>query len=75
MKVGYRQQLVFDLFYPAFSLGVLAFGAMTVSAGVVADAQVPASITLIDMSTHCSGSAVSDRSQVSLYVGIGMMFC
>ena len=47
----------------------LALGAMTVSAAVVADAQVGAGRTLIDVPAHGRGSAIPNQAQVRFCQG------
>jgi hypothetical protein len=52
MKIAYRQQILFPGLNPGFPLCILAFGTMPVTAAVVTDAHMPASVTGIDMSTQ-----------------------
>jgi hypothetical protein len=52
MKVWYRQQILLAIFNPCFSLGILAFGTMTVTARVVTDADMAALITFVNMSAQ-----------------------
>jgi hypothetical protein len=49
MKVGNGKKITFTVFDPCFALGVLAFRTMTVTTGVIADANVPAMIAPVNM--------------------------
>jgi hypothetical protein len=49
VKVRNREKIPFSVFNPGFPLGVLAFGTMTVTAGVIADANMPALIAPVNM--------------------------
>jgi hypothetical protein len=73
MKIAYRQQILFPVHYPAFTLGPLAFGAMTVSAGVVRYPDVSARITGIHMASHGHCPAMfnrMERAQVKQRLGM-----
>ncbi|HUX57843.1 MAG TPA: hypothetical protein VMV77_12770, partial [Bacteroidales bacterium] len=52
MKVWDRQQILFAAFYPCFTLRILALGTMTVTAGVVTDADMTALIAFVNMSAQ-----------------------
>ena len=52
MKIGNRKQILFAIFNPCFALRILALWAMPVTAGVIADANMPALIAFIFMSTQ-----------------------
>jgi hypothetical protein len=52
MEVRYRQQILLAAFHPCFPLRVLALWTMTITAGVVTDADMPALITFVDMSAQ-----------------------
>jgi hypothetical protein len=52
MKVRNRKKITFTVFNPGFPLGILALGTMTVTAGVVTDADMPALITFVNMSAQ-----------------------
>jgi hypothetical protein len=52
MKVWYRQQILLAVFNPGFTVSILALGTMTVTAGVVTDADMPALITFVNMSAQ-----------------------
>ena len=52
MEVRHRQQVLFAAFDPCFALGILAFGAMPVTAGVITDADMSALIAFVDMSAQ-----------------------
>jgi hypothetical protein len=58
MEVAGRQDLVFSFFKPTFSWHVLAFGAVPVPAGMVANAGQPAVVASLDMPAQASGAAV-----------------
>jgi hypothetical protein len=53
MKIWYRDQICFTAFDPCFSLGILAFGAMTIAAAIITYANMPALIALVNMSAQC----------------------
>jgi hypothetical protein len=71
MKIGNRQKIPFAVFNPCFALGVLAFGAMTVTTGVVTDAKVPALIATVNMATQRCGAATLQGAQRPTHVCIG----
>jgi hypothetical protein len=50
VEVGNRQQIPFAVFYPCFTLCVLTPGTMTITTGVIADANVPAFLAPVYMS-------------------------
>jgi hypothetical protein len=52
MKVWDRQQILLAILNPCFSLSILAFGTMTVTARVVTDADMAALITFVNMSAQ-----------------------
>ena len=52
MEVWHRQQILFTAFHPCFPIGILALWAMTVTAGVVTDADMPALIAFVNMSAQ-----------------------
>jgi hypothetical protein len=60
MKVSYGEQILFPGLKPSLFIQALTLGAMAIAAGVVGDLQLPAMITLIDMSAKLSGSADLD---------------
>jgi hypothetical protein len=51
MKIRYRQEILFTAFNPCFPLGILAFWTMTVTAAVVTDANVPAMIASVNVTS------------------------
>ena len=73
MKVGNRKKIAFAVFYPGFPLGVLALGTMTVTAGVIADANMPALIAPVNMATHRGAAATLQRAQGPAHIRIGPM--
>lgn len=73
MKVGNRKKIAFAVFYPGFPLGVLAFGTMTVTAGVIADANMPALIAPVNMAAHGGAAATLQRTQGPSHVCVGPM--
>jgi len=73
MKVGNRKKIPFSVFYPGFPLGILALGTMTVTAGVIADANMPALIAPVNMATHGSTAATLQRAQGSAHICVGPM--
>jgi hypothetical protein len=52
MKVWNRKQILLAIFYPYFSLGILALGTMTVTARVVTNADMTTLIAFINMSAQ-----------------------
>jgi len=52
MEVWHGQQILFTAFHPCFPIRILALGTMTVTAGVVTDADMPALITFVNMSAQ-----------------------
>ncbi len=60
MKIPYRQAFLQAGFYPSFTLCTLAFGAVPVAAAIVADADMSATVAGINVSTHCSRTAVGN---------------
>jgi hypothetical protein len=52
MEVWHGQQILFTAFNPCFPIRILALGTMTVTAGVVTDADMPALIAFVDMSAQ-----------------------
>jgi hypothetical protein len=52
MEIRYGKQILFTVCDPRFSLRILALGTMTVTAGVVTDADMPALIAFVDMSAQ-----------------------
>jgi hypothetical protein len=51
MEIRNRKKIPFTVFDPCFALGILAFRTMTVTTGVIADANVPAMVAPVNMST------------------------
>ena len=52
MKIRNRQQILLAAFNPCFPLSILAFGTMTVTAGVITDADMTALIAFVHMSAQ-----------------------
>jgi hypothetical protein len=52
MKIWHRQKILLAVFNPGFTVSILAFRTMTVTAGVVTDAGMSALITFVNMSTQ-----------------------
>jgi hypothetical protein len=52
MKVWNGKQILLTVFHPCFSPSILALWTMTVTAGVVTDADMPALITFVNMSAQ-----------------------
>lgn len=73
VKIGYRQKICFTVLYPGLALGILAFGAMTVTAAVITDANMPARVAFINMTSQSSGTTPEQCSESTFYVGIGGM--
>src|SRR5678815_5033738 len=59
MEVGHRQQFVFPCLYPCFPLSTLAFGAMTITATIIADAQMATGGTSIGMAAQRCGTTTA----------------
>ena len=57
-KIRHWKQLGFPVFNPFFAVFALTFRAVPVSAGVVADADVSALVTRIDMPAQSRSSAL-----------------
>jgi hypothetical protein len=53
MEIAAGQKFMLELIYPNNLLDVLAFGTMPVTAGIIAYALVPASVTMGHMASHC----------------------
>jgi hypothetical protein len=75
MKIPYRQQLLLPCLNPFFSLCTLAFRAMSVTATIITDADMSATVALICMSTQCSRSAISDGIQHTQVHGRWLVLC
>ncbi len=73
MKVANRKKIAFAVFYPGLPLGILALGTMTVTAGVIADANMPALIAPVNMAAQRSTAATLQRVQGPAYIRIGPM--
>lgn len=73
MKVRNRKKVAFAVFYPGFPLGVLALWTMTVTTGVIADANMPALIAPINMAAHGGAAATLQRTQGPSHVCVGPM--
>jgi len=52
MKVWHGQQILLAVFNPGFTVSILAFRTMTITAGVVTDTDMPALITFVNMSAQ-----------------------
>jgi hypothetical protein len=52
MKVWDRKKILLAILNPCFTLSILAFGTMTVTARVVTDADMAALITFVNMSAQ-----------------------
>jgi hypothetical protein len=52
MKVWHRKQILLPVFHPRFSLGILTLGTMTVTARVIANADMTTLIAFINMSAQ-----------------------
>jgi hypothetical protein len=61
MEVGHGQEFALAVGQPLLGRGSLAFGAVPVAAGVLADAQVRAGLTAFGMTAHRRRSAALDR--------------
>ena len=73
MKVGNRKQIAFAVFYPGFPLGVLALGTMTVTAGIITDANIPAMIAPINMAAQRCATATLQRAQGPAHISVWLM--
>ena len=62
MKIRNRQQILFAILDPCFTLDILAFGTMAIAAGIVADAYVPACIAPVDMPAQFTCPAATYRT-------------
>jgi hypothetical protein len=63
MIVSAGQEVSFSFLYPFFALMPLAFGAMTVSATIIADADVATAVTHIYMSAQGCSAALNYSPQ------------
>jgi hypothetical protein len=63
MKICDRQQVLFAGFYPSLPVCALAFGAMTITAGIVTYPKMTTAIALIYMSTHGGRAAMFNRME------------
>jgi hypothetical protein len=73
MKIRNRKQILFSVLDPGFTLGILAFRAMPVSTGVVANADVPACIAFVHMTTQNRSTAMPYGIQSTKHIAIGSM--
>ena len=73
MEVRNRKQILFTVFDPCFALRILAFGAMPVAAGVIADANMPALIAFVYMSAQGRCTATQQGTQGALHISVGCM--
>ena len=71
MKVGNRKKIAFTVFNPGFPLCVLALGAMAVTAGIVANADMPAMIAPVNMAAQGCAPATLQGAQRPSNIGIG----
>ncbi len=70
MKIGHRQQFRFSLVQPLLFCHGLTFGAVTVSAGIVGNLGMVATITKFNMTTLGSRAAGNDLvDDTNLLVG------
>jgi hypothetical protein len=53
MEIAAGQKFMLELIHPNNLLDVLAFGAMPVTAGIIAYALLPATVTMGHVATHC----------------------
>jgi hypothetical protein len=60
MEIRNRKQILFTFLYPCFPLRILAFGAMTVAATIVGNADMSTLITTILVSAQYSSAAMPD---------------
>lgn len=73
MEIGNREQILFTLPDPCFALGVLALGAMTVAAAVVAYADMTAGVAPVYMTAQGGGTATADGMKRSENVPVGFI--
>jgi len=71
MKIRHRKQILFSVLDPRFPLRILALGAMTVTAGVITDANVPALIASVNMPSQGSSAATLKGAQRALHKSVG----
>jgi hypothetical protein len=74
VKICNRQKVLTALFYPPFTVGVLAFWAVPVPTGVVADTYAPAISTDVLVIAHCRCAAIEQRPDGLAYVTVWMVF-
>jgi hypothetical protein len=58
MEIAAGQQFMLELIHPNNLLDVLAFGAMPVTAGIIAYALMAATVTMGHMASHCRSAAM-----------------
>jgi hypothetical protein len=74
VEIGNRQKVLTALFYPPFTVGVLAFRAVPVPTGVVADTYAPATGTDVPVIAHCRCAAIEYGTDGLAYVTVWMVF-
>jgi len=73
MEIGRWEQILFALLDPCFALGILALWAMTVTAAIIAYADMTARIAPVHMTAQGSGTTPADRTQRFEDVAVGLM--
>jgi hypothetical protein len=73
MEIWNRKQVLLSVPDPCFALCVLALGAMTVSAAIIAYADMSAGVAPVYMTAHKGGTATADSMQRSENIPVGLM--
>jgi hypothetical protein len=73
MEIWNREQILFAFLDPGFALGVLALGTMTVTATVVAYADMSARVAPVHVTAKGGGTATADGMQRSENIPVGLM--
>jgi hypothetical protein len=70
MKIRNREQVFLAILDPDFAVGILAFGAMTVTAAVVGNADMPAFVTTILVPAQRGCTTILDSPYYPLHIHV-----
>jgi hypothetical protein len=73
MKIGNREQVLFALLNPGFALGVLALWTMSVTAAIIAYADMTAGVAPVHMTAQGGSTATADGIQRPENIPVGLM--
>ena len=74
MEIGNRQKILLSVLDPCFTLGILALGAMTVPAAIIAYADMSAGVAPVHMTAQGCGAATANRAQGPENIPVGLIF-